>query len=89
MTQFERSNTLQSVNGWQYASAFVIQFPSKSDLLAGRFSGRVEHVSSGLAKRFESQAELLDFMEQVMKKVCANHAEPVWEEIYQETNTNV
>jgi hypothetical protein len=78
------------VNRWQYASAFVIQFPSKSDIQAGRFSGRVEHVASGRAARFESQTELLDFMEQIMQKICASYSEPVLEEIYQEeSNTNV
>lgn len=37
--------------GWQYR-AFVIQFRPESDIEAGRFEGRVEHIASYSATRF-------------------------------------
>ena len=44
--------------------AFVVEFGSGS---ATRLSGRVEHVTSGDAVRFESQAQLLEFVRKVMR----------------------
>jgi hypothetical protein len=50
------------MEGWQYRAAFVIQFRPGTDVEAGRFEGRVEHVSSHKATRFHSLDELLDFI---------------------------
>ena len=51
---------------WQYSGAFVIQFRPESDIKAGRFEGRVEHVASSKATRFHSLDELLDFIASVL-----------------------
>jgi hypothetical protein len=32
------------MEGWQYKAAFVIQFRPETDIEAGRFEGRAEHV---------------------------------------------
>jgi len=44
--------------------AFVVEFGSGS---ASRLSGRVEHVTSGDAVRFDSAAQLLEFVRKVMR----------------------
>lgn len=41
--------------------AFVVQFHNDADIESDRFSGRVEHVMSGQAKRFQSLEDLLAF----------------------------
>jgi hypothetical protein len=46
--------------------AFVVQFRSETDVEAGRFEGRVEHVASGQAAHFKSLDELLAFMVRVL-----------------------
>jgi hypothetical protein len=51
---------------WQYRAAFVIQFRPETDIKAGRFEGRVEHVASCEAKRFHSLDELLAFIASVL-----------------------
>jgi hypothetical protein len=56
--------------GWQQMAAFVIQFRPETDIVAGRFEGRVEHVASSQATRFHSLQELLDFIERVLSEVC-------------------
>jgi hypothetical protein len=56
--------------GWQQMAAFVIQFRPETDIAAGRFEGRVEHVASNQALRFHSLQELLDFIERVLAEVC-------------------
>ena len=43
------------------ARAFVVQFREETDGAAKGFSGRVEHMISGHAARFESAEELLAF----------------------------
>ena len=48
--------------------AFVVQFAADSAADAERLSGRVEHVVSGQAHRFESAQELLKFLEKVLQK---------------------
>ena len=44
--------------------AFVVEFGSGS---GRRLSGRVEHVTSGDAVRFDSEAQLLEFVRKVMR----------------------
>ena len=53
------------MEGWQYKAAFVIQFRPETDIEAGRFEGRVEHVASYKATRFHSLDELLSFIASV------------------------
>ena len=55
--------------GWQYSGAFVIQFRPESDIEAGRFEGRVEHLSSYKATRFHSLDELLRFIASILAEV--------------------
>ncbi len=57
------------MEGWQYKGAFVIQFRPESDIKAGRFEGRVEHIVSSKATRFHSLDELLDFIASVLSDV--------------------
>lgn len=54
------------MEGWQYQAAFVIQFRPETDVEAGRFEGRVEHVASHKAMRFHSLDELLSFIASVL-----------------------
>jgi len=49
--------------------AFVIQFRPESDIEAGRFEGRIEHVASYRATRFHSLDELLGFIASVLKEI--------------------
>ena len=46
--------------------AFVIQLCVGMDMEHGRMEGRVEHVVSGQATRFQSLEELLAFMTRVL-----------------------
>jgi hypothetical protein len=55
--------------GWQYTAAFVIQFRPETDIEAGRFEGRVEHIKSSQAMRFHSLEELLGFIAGVLAEV--------------------
>jgi len=57
------------MEGWQYTAAFVIQFRPETDIEAGRFEGRVEHVASTKATRFHSLDELLGFITSVLTEV--------------------
>jgi hypothetical protein len=57
------------MEGWQYRGAFVIQFRPESDIEAGRFVGRVEHMASYKATRFHSLDELLGFIASVLTEV--------------------
>jgi len=54
------------MESWQYNRAFVIKFRPESDIKAGRFEGRVEHLASYKAKRFHSLDELLDFIARML-----------------------
>ena len=63
------------MEGWQHKAAFVIQFRPETDIEAGRFEGRVEHVASTKAMRFHSHDELLDFIARVLAEV--RNAEPL------------
>jgi hypothetical protein len=57
------------IGGWQYSAAFVIQFRPETDIEAGRFEGRVEHIVSYKATRFHSLDELLGFIASVLAEV--------------------
>jgi hypothetical protein len=50
------------IHGWQRKAAFVIKFLPETDIEAGRFEGRVEHVASFKSLRFHSLDELLRFI---------------------------
>lgn len=49
------------------ARAFVVQFREETDGAARGFTGRVEHMVTGHAARFESAEELLDFFLQELR----------------------
>ena len=55
--------------------AFVVQFGSDTDPAAHRLSGRVEHVVSGRASRFESLEALLDFIARVLRPMATTSQE--------------
>jgi hypothetical protein len=70
MTYLARSDYCPlMMEGWQYKAAFVIQFRPETDIEAGRFEGRVEHVASTKATRFHSLEELLSFIASVLTEV--------------------
>ena len=54
---------------WQYRAAFVVQLRPETDIEAGRFEGRVEHVASSKAARVHSLDELLSFIAKVLAEV--------------------
>ena len=58
------------MSGRQYKSAFVVQFRPETNIDAGRFEGRVEHVATNRAIRFHSLDELLGFIASVLTEVC-------------------
>ncbi len=49
--------------------AFVVQFAAQTNIAAGCCVGRVEHIVSGQAMRFASQAELLAFIARVLIRI--------------------
>lgn len=55
-----------SLPAWK---AFVVQFSHDAGTEIGHFSGRVEHLSSGRRKHFESEKELLTALRQLLKGV--------------------
>ena len=57
------------MEGWQSKAAFVIQCRPETDVEAGRFEGRVEHIASYKAKRFHSVDELLAFIALVLTEI--------------------
>jgi hypothetical protein len=57
------------MEGWQYKAAFVIKLRPETDIEAGRFEGKVEHVASSRATRFHSFDELLGFIASVLAEV--------------------
>jgi hypothetical protein len=59
------------MEGWQHTGAFVIQFRPETDVRAGRFEGRVEHVASSKAARFESLDELLAFIASMLAEASS------------------
>ena len=54
------------MEGSNYRFAFVIQFRPETDVEAGRFEGKVEHVASYEAARFSSLEELLSFIAKML-----------------------
>jgi hypothetical protein len=57
------------MEGWQHKQAFVIQVRTETDIPAGRFEGRVEHIASTKAMRFYSVDELVSFIAEVLAEV--------------------
>ena len=47
--------------------AFVVEFTARPATPDDDLTGRVEHVISGRARRFESAGELLDFVRDVLR----------------------
>jgi hypothetical protein len=45
------------MKGWEYKLAFVIQFRPETDAVAGHFEGKLEHITSYEATRFQSLDE--------------------------------
>ena len=54
------------MGGWQSRAAFVIQFREGTDIEAGRVEGKVEHIDSFKASRFQSLDELLAFVARIL-----------------------
>ena len=54
------------MGGWQSRAAFVIQFREGTDIDAGRVEGKVEHIASFKASRFQSLDELLAFVARIL-----------------------
>jgi hypothetical protein len=54
------------MGGWQSRAAFVIQFREGTDIEAGRVEGKVEHIASFKATRFQSFDELLAFVARIL-----------------------
>jgi hypothetical protein len=46
--------------------AFVVQFSAQTNVELGRFAGRVEHVVSGHARRFQTMDELVGCLVQML-----------------------
>lgn len=46
--------------------AFVVQFSAQTNVTLGRFAGRVEHVVSGHARRFQTLEELVGSLVQML-----------------------
>jgi hypothetical protein len=46
--------------------AFVVQFSAQTNVELGRFAGRVEHVVSGHARRFQTLEELVGCLVQML-----------------------
>jgi hypothetical protein len=64
------------MEGWQSKAAFVIHFREDTDIPAGRLEGRIEHIASYRAKRFNSVEELLAFTSSVLAELkSGNHSE--------------
>ncbi len=57
------------MEGPNYKFAFVIQFRPETDVDAGRFEGKVEHIASYEATRFSSLEELLSFIVRMLTEV--------------------
>jgi len=54
------------MEAWQSRAAFVIQFREGTDIEAGRVAGKVEHIASFEAARFQSIDELLAFVARIL-----------------------
>ncbi|HXI92146.1 MAG TPA: hypothetical protein VNO24_19180 [Blastocatellia bacterium] len=70
MTYKARSDyCLLLMEGWQYRAAFVIKFRPETNIEAGVFEGRVEHIASYKSTRFHSLDELLSFIASVLTEI--------------------
>jgi hypothetical protein len=56
--------------------AFVVQFGPATQVAAGQMEGRVEHLVSRQATRFQSLDALLTFINRVLREVRDAHAAP-------------
>jgi hypothetical protein len=56
--------------------AFVVQFGPGTQMDAGQVEGRVEHLVSRQATRFQSLEALLAFITRVLREVRDAHATP-------------
>ena len=54
---------------WQSNAAFVVQFREDTDFTAGKIEGKVEHIASYTAARFQSVDELVAFITRVLADV--------------------
>jgi len=63
------------MEGPNYRFAFVIQFRPETDVDAGRFEGKVEHIASHETTRFSSLEELLSFIVRMLSEV--SNTEPL------------
>jgi hypothetical protein len=57
------------MNGFHYASAFVIQFRMDGDRENDKLGGRAEHVASGDTASFQSVDELPRLLRRMLKGV--------------------
>src|SRR5690349_14835939 len=60
------------MDSWQQKAAFVIQFRPETDVSAGQFAGRIEHIASYREGRFHSLDELLAFIDSVLEETKEN-----------------
>ena len=51
--------------------AFIVQFRAETEVAHGQCKGRVEHVVSGQAMRFQSLEELLAFIARMLAQMRA------------------
>jgi hypothetical protein len=65
--------------------AFVVQFSAQTNVELGWFAGRVEHVVSGHARRFQTLEELVGSLVQMLVTLVATSAEGQ-EGIHEDTN---
>jgi hypothetical protein len=55
-----------------YSLAFVIHFRPETDVEAGRFEGKVEHIASYETTKFSSMEELLAFIVRMLSESGKN-----------------
>lgn len=60
------------MDGWGHKAAFVIQFRRETAVETRRFEGRIEHIPSSRAIRFQSLDQLLTFIAEVLASVQRN-----------------
>jgi hypothetical protein len=63
----------RAMNGLQHTGAFVVQFRDGSDFYGGHVKGRVEHIASGQSAYFESAAELMILLAQLLRSGTSVH----------------
>lgn len=67
------------MEGWQHKAAFVVQFRPGTDIAAGQFDGRIEHISSSRSVRFRTLDELLEFVAEVLTGLGQDRTRPAYE----------